>query len=192
MQRKVIISCAVTGSADTPGRNPAVPVTPEQIAVSALDAAKAGAAIVHIHVRDPKTTKPSMETAHYREVMERIRAKNGDVLINLTTGPGARFMHDESDPSKPGPGSSLKSPADRVRHVVELKPDICSLDMGSLNMGDRVFVHTPSLLQAMEEAIKTAGVMPELEVFETGHLLLAKRFLEQGYVKPPGMFQICL
>jgi uncharacterized protein (DUF849 family) len=143
-------------------------------------------------VRDPKTTKPSMETAHYREVMERIRAKNGDVLINLTTGPGARFTHDESDPSKPGPGSSLKSPADRVRHVVELKPDICSLDMGSLNMGDRVFVNTPSHLQAMAEAIKTAGVMPELEVFETGHLLLAKRFLEQGYVKPPGMFQICL
>ena len=92
MQRKVIISCAVTGSADTPGRNPAVPVTPEQIATSALDAAKAGAAIVHIHVRDPKTTKPSMETAHYREVMERIRAKNGDVLINLTTGPG-RALH---------------------------------------------------------------------------------------------------
>ncbi|MFY9692756.1 MAG: 3-keto-5-aminohexanoate cleavage protein [Xanthobacteraceae bacterium] len=192
MQRKVIISCAVTGSADTPRRNPAVPVTPEQIATSALDAAKAGAAIVHVHVRDPKTTKPSMETALYREVMERIRAKNGDVLINLTTGPGARFTHDETDPSKPGPGSSLKSPADRVRHVVELKPDICSLDMGSLNMGDRVFVNTPSHLQAMAEAIKTAGVMPELEVFETGHLLLAKRFLEQGYVKPPGMFQICL
>jgi uncharacterized protein (DUF849 family) len=192
MQRKVIISCAVTGSADTPGRNPAVPVTPEQIAHSALDAAKAGAAIVHIHVRDPKTTKPSMEIAHYREVVERIRASNSDVLINLTTGPGARFTHDESDPSKPGPGSSLKSPQDRVRHVVELKPDICSLDMGSLNMGDRVFVNTPSHLQAMAEAIKTAGVMPELEVFETGHLLLAKRFLEQGYVKPPGMFQICL
>ncbi len=192
MQRKVIISCAVTGSADTPGRNPAVPVTAEQIATSALDAAKAGAAIVHIHVRDPKTTKPSMETAHYREVMERIRAKNGDVLINLTTGPGARFTHDESDPSKPGPGSSLKSPEERVRHVVELRPDICSLDMGSLNMGDRVFVNAPSHLQAMAEAITTAGVMPELEVFETGHLLLAKRFLEQGYVKPPGMFQICL
>ncbi len=192
MQRKVIISCAVTGSADTPGRNPAVPVTPEQIAHSALDAAKAGAAIVHIHVRDPKTTKPSMEIAHYREVMERIRAKNSDVLINLTTGPGARFAHDENDASKPGPGSSLKSPEDRVRHVVELKPDICSLDMGSLNMGDRVFVNTPSHLQAMAEAIKSAGVMPELEVFETGHLLLAKRFLEQGYVKPPGMFQICL
>jgi uncharacterized protein (DUF849 family)/NAD(P)-dependent dehydrogenase (short-subunit alcohol dehydrogenase family) len=192
MQRKVIISCAVTGSADTPGRNPAVPVTPEQIATSAIDAAKAGAAIVHIHVRDPKTTKPSMDTALYREVVERIRGSGTDVLINLTTGPGARFTHDEGDPSKPGPESVLKSPEQRVRHVVELKPDICSLDMGSLNMGDRVFINTPKHLQAMAVAIKDAGVMPELEVFETGHLLLAKRFIENGYVKPPGMFQICL
>ncbi|MFY9839949.1 MAG: 3-keto-5-aminohexanoate cleavage protein, partial [Xanthobacteraceae bacterium] len=192
MQRKIIISCAVTGSADTPGRNPAVPVTPEQIANSAIDAAKAGAAIVHIHVRDPKTTKPSMETALYREVVERIRSSGTDVLINLTTGPGARFTHDDTDPSKPGPESVLKSPEERVRHVVELKPDICSLDMGSLNMGDRVFVNTPKHLQAMAAAIKDTGVMPELEVFETGHLLLAKRFIEKGFVKPPGTFQICL
>lgn len=192
MQRKVIISCAVTGSADTPGRNPAVPVTPEQIATSAIDAAKAGAAIVHVHVRDPKTTKPSMDGAHYREVVERIRGSGTDVLINLTTGPGARFTHDERDPSKASAESVLKSPEERVRHVVELKPDICSLDMGSLNMGDRVFVNTPSHLQKMAEAIKNAGVMPELEVFETGHLLLAKNFIDKGYVKPPGMFQICL
>ena len=192
MQRKVIISCAVTGSADTPGRNPAVPVTPAQIATSAIDAAKAGAAIVHIHVRDPKTTKPSMDKALYREVVERIRGSGADVLINLTTGPGARFTHDERDPSKPSAESVLKSPEERVRHVVELKPDICSLDMGSLNMGDRVFINTPKHLQAMAVAIKDASVMPELEVFETGHLLLAKRFIENGYVKPPGMFQICL
>jgi uncharacterized protein (DUF849 family) len=110
MQRKIIISCAVTGSADTPGRNPAVPVTPKQIANSAIDAAKAGAAIVHIHVRDPKTTKPSMETALYREVVERIRSSGTDVLINLTTGPGARFTHDDTDPSKPSAESVLKSP----------------------------------------------------------------------------------
>jgi uncharacterized protein (DUF849 family) len=133
-----------------------------------------------------------MDGAHYREVVERIRTSGSDVLINLTTGPGARFTHDENDPSKPGRDSVLKSPQDRVRHVVELKPDICSLDMGSLNMGDRVFVNTPAHLQKMAEAIKGAGVMPELEVFETGHLLLAKRFIEQGTVKPPGMFQICL
>jgi len=192
MARKVIISCAVTGSADTPARNPAVPVTPQQIASSALDAAKAGAAIVHIHVRDPQTAKPSMDIAHYREVVERIRASGSDVLINLTTGPGARFTHDANDPSKAGPGSVLRSPDERVRHVVELKPDICSLDMGSLNMGDRVFINTPGHLQTMAEAIKDAGVTPELEVFETGHLLLAKNFIDKGYVKPPGMFQICL
>ena len=115
-----------------------------------------------------------------------------DVLINLTTGPGARFMHDEADPSKPGPDSVLKSPEERVRHVVELKPDICSLDMGSLNMGDRVFVNTPKHLQAMAAAIKDAGVMPELEVFETGHLLLAQALHRERLRQAAGMFQICL
>jgi len=192
MNRKVIISCAVTGSADSPGKNPAVPVTPQQIAESCVDAAKAGAAVVHIHVRDPKTTKPSMELAHYREVVERIRASGTDVLINLTTGPGARFEHDREDPSKMGAASTLRGPEDRVRHVKELRPDICSLDMGSLNMGNRVFINTPDHLQKMAVAIREAGVLPELEVFETGHLLLAKKFIEQGHVKGPGMFQICL
>ena len=192
MARKVMISCAVTGSADTPGKNPAVPVTPEQIANSCLDAAKAGAAIVHIHVRDPKTTKPSMDKALYRETVERIREKNSDVLINLTTGPGARFFHDDKDPSKPSADSVLRGPAERVQHVMEIKPEICSLDMGSLNMGDRVFVNTPTHLKAMALAIKDAGVTPELEVFETGHLLLAKRMIETGHIKGPGMFQICL
>jgi len=183
MQRKVMISCAVTGSADTPGRNPAVPVTPPQIAQSAIDAAKAGAAIVHVHVRDPQTTRPSMELALYREVVERIRDSGTDVLINLTTGPGARFVPGKEDPEKPGPGTTLRLPAERVRHVLELKPDICSLDMGSLNMGPH---------EAMAVAIREAGVLPELEVFETGHLLLAKRMIESGHIKPPGMFQICL
>lgn len=192
MQRKVMISCAVTGSADTPGRNPAVPVTPQQIAQSAIDAAKAGAAIVHVHVRDLQTTRPSMELALYREVVERIRDSGTDVLINLTTGPGARFVPGKEDPEKPGPGTTLRLPAERVRHVLELKPDICSLDMGSLNMGPHVFVNTPSHLEAMAVAIRDAGVLPELEVFETGHLLLAKRMIETGHIKPPGMFQICL
>jgi len=192
MQRKIIISCAVTGSADSPGKNPAVPVTPEQIAKSSIDAAKAGAAVVHIHVRNPQTTKPSMDGALYREVVERIRASGTDVLINLTTGPGARFEHDPEDPTKPGPASTLRGPEDRVRHVVELRPDICSLDMGSLNMGSRVFINTPQHLQTMAVAIRDMGVLPELEVFETGHLLLAKRMIETGHIKPPGMFQLCL
>ncbi len=192
MQRKIIISCAVTGSADSPGKNPAVPVTPEQIAKSSIDAARAGAAVVHIHVRHPQTTKPSMDGALYREVVERIRASGTDVLINLTTGPGARFEHDPGDPTKPGPASTLRGPEDRVRHVVELRPDICSLDMGSLNMGSRVFINTPQHLQTMAVAIRDIGVLPELEVFETGHLLLAKRMIETGHIKPPGMFQLCL
>src|SRR5215472_16263538 len=134
MQRKVIISCAVTGSADSPSKNPAVPVTPEEIARSSIEAAKAGAAIVHIHVRDPQTTRPSMDVAHYREAVDRIRSSGVDVLINLTTGPGARFGPGAEDPLKPGPGTTLKPPQERVRHVVELKPDICSLDMGTMNM----------------------------------------------------------
>ena len=192
MQRKVMISCAVTGSADTPGRNPAVPVTPAQIAQSAIDAAKAGAAIVHIHVRDPQTTKPSMDTALYREVVERIRGSGTDVVINLTTGPGARFSPGADDPMKVGPATNLKSAPERVKHVVELKPEICSLDMGSMNMGAHVFVNTPQTLEAMAVAIRDAGIIPELEVFETGHLLLAKRLIETGHIKKPGMFQICL
>jgi uncharacterized protein (DUF849 family) len=192
MARKVMISCAVTGSADTPGKNPAVPVTPEEIARSAIDAAKAGAAIVHIHVRDPKTTRPSMDGAHYREVVERIRASGTDVLINLTTGPGARYVPSADDPAIAGPGTTFKTPAERVRHVVELRPDICSLDMGSMNMGDRVFINTPEHLQAMATAIRDAGVLPELEVFEAGHLLLAKRLIDTGHIRKPAMFQICL
>ena len=114
------------------------------------------------------------------------------MLINLTTGPGARFMPGVDDPLKPGPATNMKLPAQRVEHIIELKPDICSLDMGSMNMGGYVFVNTPSYLEAMAVAIRDAGVIPELEVFEAGHLLLAKRMIETGHIKPPGMFQICL
>jgi uncharacterized protein (DUF849 family) len=192
MQRKVMISCAVTGSADTRSRNPAVPVTPSEIAASAIDAAKAGAAIVHIHVRDPQTGRASRDGALYREVVERIRSSGTDVIINLTTGPGARFVPGAEDPLKPGPGSTLSLPAERVRHVIELAPEICSLDMGSMNMGGQVFINTPAHLEAMATAIRDAGVTPELEVFEAGHLLLAKRLIETGHIRPPGLFQICL
>jgi uncharacterized protein (DUF849 family) len=181
MQRKVMISCAVTGSADSPGKNPAVPVTPAQIAQSSIDAAKSGAAIVHIHVRNPQTTKLSMDGALYREVVERIRASGCDVLINLTTGPGARYVPSADDPTKPAAGTNLTRPDIRVRHVV-----------GSMNMGGRVFINTPEHLETMATAIRDAAVLPELEVFETGHLLLAKRMIETGHIKGPGMFQICL
>src|SRR6476646_4843744 len=187
-----MISCAVTGSADTPGKNPAVPVTPEQIASSAIDAAKAGAAIVHVHVRDPKTGLPSMEGAHYAEVVDRIRSSGTDVVINLTTGPGGRFSPSPDDAMKPGPGTTLRNPRQRVQHVLDLRPEICSRDMASMNTGPNVFVNTPPILDAMAKDIREAGVTPEREVFETGHLLLAKRMIETGFIKPPGMFQICL
>ncbi len=192
MQRKVMISCAITGSADTPAKNPAVPVTPLQIATSAVDAARAGASIVHIHVRDPVTTRPSMDGALYREVVDRIRSSGVDVLINLTTGPGERFMPGIEDPLKPGPATNLKLPLQRVEHVLQIQPDICSLDMGSMNMGGHVFVNSPSHLETMAVAIRDADVLPELEVFEAGHLLLAKRMIETGHIRPPGLFQICL
>src|SRR4029079_3596375 len=124
MQRKVMISCAVTGSADTPGKNPAVPVTPEQFGASAIDAAKAGAAIVHIHVRDPKTGLPSMEGAHYAEVVDRIRSSGTGVIIKLTTRPGGRFPPSSDDAMKPGPGTTLRTPHQRVQHVLDLRPEV--------------------------------------------------------------------
>jgi len=192
MQRKVIISCALTGSADTPGRNAAVPVTPQQIAQSAIEARNAGAAIVHIHVRDPKTTKPSMAVAHYRETVERVRDSGSDVVINLTTGPGARFAPGLNDPFAAGTSTTMRTPAERVQHIQELKPEICSLDMGSMNMGQYAFVNTAGYLEAMAVAIRDAGVLPELEVFEAGHLMLARRMIETGHIKTPSLFQICL
>ena len=192
MSRRVMICCAVTGSADTPRKNPAVPVTPEAIARSAIDAAKAGAAVVHIHVRNPETGKPSMELAHYREVVERIRDSGVEVIINLTTGAGGHFQPGADDPREPGPGTTLSRPADRVRHIQALRPDICSLDMGSMNMGEMIFANTPAHLAEMAAAAQAAGVVPELEVFEAGHVLLAKSMLEKKLLLSPALFQICL
>jgi uncharacterized protein (DUF849 family) len=192
MSRKVVITCAVTGSADTPGKNPAVPVTPEAIARSALDAAKAGAAVVHIHVRDPKTTRPSMDLALYREVVERIRGENDDLVINLTTGAGGRFVPDPDEPAKAAPGTTLTTPENRTRHVEALRPEICTLDVGSLNFGEQVFINTPAHLRAMADRAKAAGAKPEIEVFELGHIEFAKRLIADGHVVEPPLFQICL
>ncbi|HVL71487.1 MAG TPA: 3-keto-5-aminohexanoate cleavage protein [Beijerinckiaceae bacterium] len=192
MSRKVVITCAVTGSADTPGKNPAVPVTPEAIARSALDAAKAGAAVVHIHVRDPRTTRPSMDLTLYREVVERIRGENDDLVINLTTGAGGRFVPDPDEPAKAAPGTTLTTPENRTRHVTALRPEICTLDVGTLNFGEQVFVNTPAHLRAMADRAKEAGAKPEIEVFELGHIEFAKRLIADGHVVEPPLFQICL
>ncbi len=191
-----IITCPVTGSADTVQKNPAVPVTPAEIAASAIDAAKAGAAAVHIHVRDPDTGAPSMDLELYRDVVERIRASSTDVVINLTTGPGHRFKPSPENPRMPGPGTTVTWPMERVRHVVELQPELCSLDVATMNMGSAfgevVMMNLPSQLMAMADAIREAGTKPELEVFDSGHALLANYLIEQGHVERPPFFQLCL
>lgn len=192
MSRKVVVTCALTGSFDTPSKNPAVPVSPEQIAHSALDAAKAGAAVVHIHVRDPKTAKPSMDLALYREVVERIRERNTDVILNLTTGAGGRFAPDPEDPARAGEGTTLASPAIRTRHVEALRPDICTLDVATMNFGETVFMNTPAHLREMAGRARAAGAKPEIEVFDLGHIELAKRLIADGCIAEPPLFQICL
>jgi uncharacterized protein (DUF849 family) len=192
MPREVIVTCAVTGSADTVGKHPAIPVTPEEIANSAIGAAKAGAAIVHIHVRDPQTGKPSMALEHYREVVERIRGSGTDVIINLTTGPGGRYIPSPEKPSIGAPGTTLALPEERVRHVQELRPEICTLDLATMNMGEQVFMNVPAHLRAMAKLIREADVKPELEVFDLGHIRLAQRLIDDGVLTSPPMIQICL
>ena len=192
MSRNVIISCAVTGSADSVGINPAVPVLPADIAREALEAASAGAAVVHIHVRDPTTTGVSMEIDHYSEVVERIRQSNSDVIVNLTTGPGARLQLGKDDPFDFGKGTNLTRPENRVAHVEKLKPEICSLDIGSFNFGANVFLNTPDSVTKMADMIRAVGVKPELEVFDLGGLRQAKALVKAGHVEKPYLFQICL
>ncbi len=192
MNSRTIITCAVTGSAPTPEKNPAVPVTPAEIAQSSLDARKAGAAVVHIHVRDPETGQRSMEFEHYREVVERIRDSGSDLIINLTTGPGARFVPSNDDPLVAAEGTLLKTAAERVRHVEALRPEICSLDVATMNFGDAVFLNAPDYLREMAERARGAGAKPELEVFDSGHIELAKKLIAEGRIEAPPYFQLCL
>jgi uncharacterized protein (DUF849 family) len=192
MNKKVIISCAVTGGDDTAGKYPAVPVTPAQVAQAALDAYDAGAAIAHIHVRHPQTGKPSMELDHYREVVELIRKRPNRPIINLTTGPGARFVPANEGVNQAAEGSNLRQPAERVRHIVALRPEICSLDMGSLNFGKGTLLNVPAHIEAIAAAIKESGTKPELEVFDTGHIALALDMIKRGLFEPTPFFQAVL
>ncbi len=193
MSKPVVITCALTGGADISSRkNPAVPVTPAEIAASAVEAAAAGAAVVHIHVRDPETTHPSMELAHYRDVVDRIRERDADVILNLTTGAGGRFIPGSQDPTIGGPGTTLASPAERTRHVEVLQPEICTLDIATMNFGEHVFMNTPAHLREMAAAAKRAGAKPEIEVFDLGQIELAKRLIADGDLDEPPLFQICL
>ena len=192
MARKVMITCAVTGGADSVSASPAVPYKPADIARECLEAAKAGAAITHIHVRDPETGKPSMAFELYDEVVKRIREKNDNLIINLTTGPGARLAVGKDDPFQFGEATTLTKSENRVAHVEKLKPEVCSLDIGSFNFGPNVFLNTPDGVTKMADMIKAAGVKPELEVFDLGGLRLAKALVEGGHVDAPPLFQICL
>ncbi len=192
MAQEVIVTCAVTGSHQNFHNHPDYPITPEQIANSCLEARAAGAAVVHIHVRDPKSGAASGDPELYREVVERVRDSGSDVLVNLTTGEGGRFAPDESDPTRGGPGTTLRRPELRVRHVLEIRPDICSLDVGSANFNEHVFMNTPGHLRIMADAIRGAGVKPEMEVFELGHIRFACRLIEEGHIEKPPLFQICL
>ncbi len=192
MSNQVILTCAVTGGHNNQAKHPDYPITPEQIAKNCTDAARAGAAIVHIHVRDPETGMRSGEPALFREVVKRIRDSDVDVLINLTTSEGARFSPGEVDASVGGPGTTLVQPLDRLQHIEELRPDICTLDVGSFNFGETIFVNTPAHLRIMAARIQELGVKPELEVFEPGHIMFAHKLIEEGLIEGKPMFQLCL
>ena len=191
MNNEVIISCAVTGAGDTVGKHPAIPVTPRQIADSALEAHAAGAAIVHLHVRDPKTGKAARDPALYREAVGYIRASGVDVVINLTAGMGGDFVFDPANPSQGGAGTDMANAAERVVHVEELRPEICTLDCGSLNFGNGAYIGTADILRDMAKRIQAAGVKPEIECFELGHIWLAKQLIAEGLIDAPPLFQLC-
>ena len=194
MNYEVVITCAVTGAGDTVGRHPGVPVTPEQIADAAIEAAKAGAAVAHVHVRDPQTGKGSRDVALFTEVVERIRASDTDVVINLTSGMGGDWVPSEDDPSLPGPGTDMIGPEQRLAHVEALRPEICSIDCGTMNFGNgnEIYISTPPYLRRMAALAREWGVKPELEVFELGHIRFARQMIAEGLVADPPMFQICL
>lgn len=192
MNNEVIISCAVTGAGDTVGKHPAIPVTPRQIADAAIEAAKAGAAIAHLHVRNVETGKAGRDLANYREAVKLIRDSGVDIVINLTAGMGGDYAYDPKNPGIPGPGSDLVDAAERLAHVEELRPEICTLDCGSLNFGNGAFLATADLLRDMAARIQKMGVKPEIEAFELGHIWLAKQLIAEGLIDNPPLFQICL
>ena len=195
MNYEVIVSCAVTGAGDTVGKSPLIPVTPEEVANAAIEAAKAGAAITHIHVRDPETGKGSRDNELYKEVVSRIKDSGTDVIINLTSGMGGDIeIGPEDNLMNFGPNTDFVNALERLSHVEELLPDICSLDCGTLNFGDgnMIYVGTPEQLRIGAKRIQELGVKPELEVFDTGHMWFANKMHDEGLLDPPALFQICL
>ena len=196
MNWEAFITCAVTGSGDTVGKHPAIPKTPQEIADSAIEAAKAGAAVAHIHVRDPESGKPSRNPALFKEVVERVRESDTDVVLNLTAGMGGDLTLGSVDQPLPlsEEGTDMAGPLERLAHVDEMLPEICTLDCGTMNFaeGDYVMTNTPGMLRAMAEKVQALGVRPELEVFDTGHLVFVKRLMKDGLLDDPIMLQLCM
>lgn len=192
MQEKTILSVAVTGNITRPDQHPKLPITPQDIVSAIIEAEAAGAAIAHIHVRDPETGAPSMRVDLYRQVVDLLRQKGSEVIINLTTGPGGRFVPDKDDPKLAASGTTLLPPQERVEHIVQIKPDICSLDLNTMFSGDSVVINTPRNVRIMAEMIRDAGVMPELECFDSGDIHLARDLLKEGVLDGPPLFQIVL
>lgn len=190
--RDVILTCAITGNITRPDATPHLPITPAEIAQSALEAEAAGAAIVHIHVRHPDDGRPSMELAHYAEVVERIRAAQSKLILNITTGPGGRFIPDAQDPKLFGPGTTLLPPLERVAHVAPLAPEIATLDLNTMNSGEQVVMNTPRNVRVMADAILAAGVKPEIEIFNPGDLVLARELLADPRFGSRPMFSFVL
>ncbi len=196
MLSEIFITCAVTGSGDTVDKHPAIPVTPKQIAEAAIEAARAGAAIAHIHVRDPETGRAARDPALYREVVSRVRESGVDVVLNLTAGMGGDVVFGEGE--KPLPldprFTDMVGPLERLAHVEELLPEICTIDCGTMNFaaGDYVMTNTPSMLRAMARRVQELGVRPELEVFDSGHLVFVKELVKEGLLDDPVMIQLCM
>jgi len=196
MNREVFITCAVTGSGGTQDRSPHVPRSPEQIANSAIDAARAGAAVVHCHVRDPESGTPSRRLDLYREVTDRIRESDVDVVLNLTAGMGGDMVFGPTEHPLPlnEAGTDMVGAAARVEHVAQCLPEICTLDCGTMNFAesDYVMVNTPGMLQAMGRMMTHLGVKPEIEAFDTGHLWYAKQLVADGVLDAPALVQLCM
>jgi uncharacterized protein (DUF849 family) len=188
---KVIVTVALVGGITTREKNPNVPMTPKEIAESAIESYHAGAAICHVHVRDPETHEPSSKFELYQEVVERIREKC-DMIVNLSTGFGGRLGYDSGAKGHPWDTLQLKSPEERVEHVVKLKPELCSLDVGTLNFGQRAFVNLVSIVEKMATMIKEVGTKPELEIFDIGNIRIANHLVSKGLVEKPPLFQLCL
>ena len=188
---KVIVTVALVGGITTREKNPNVPMAPKEIAESAIESYHAGAAICHVHVRDPETHAPSSKFELYQEVLERIHEKC-DMIVNLSTGFGGRLGYDPGLKGPPWDTLQLKDPEERVEHVVKLKPELCSLDVGTLNFGQRAFVNLVSVVEKMATMIKEAGTKPELELFDIGHIRIANYLVGKGLVEKPPLFQLCL